>query len=74
MPDRPTAPMPADEWAAMLALRDEHHAALGTPLQLARYLCGIHSPAAYQARLQNRGEFGMWQNHRFTTILQMLEA
>ena len=74
MPDRPTAPMPAEEWSAMLALRDEHHAALGTPLQLARYLCGIHSPAAYQARLQNRSLFGMWQNHRFTTILQMLEV
>ena len=74
MPDRSTAPVPADEWSAMLALREENHAALGTPLQLARFMCGIHSPAAYQARLQNRGEFGMWRNHRFTTILQMLEA
>lgn len=66
--------LPTDEWAAMLALRAENHACLSTSLQLARFLCGIHSPAAYKARLQQRREFGMWQDHSFTKILQMLEA
>jgi len=58
----------------MRALRNENHASLATPRQLARYLCGISSPAAYQARLQQREEFGIWQQQPFTEILAMLLA
>lgn len=67
-------PIPAEEWQQMLALRKEDHAALGTPRQLARFLCGISSPAAYQAKLQSREEFGLWQHRDFLDILTMLEA
>lgn len=67
-------PMPQEEWQQMLALRNEDHAALGTPRQLARFLCGISSPAAYQAKLQSREEFGLWQHRDFLDILTMLEA
>lgn len=66
--------IPDDEWALMAALRAENHAALGTPLQLARFLCGIPSPAASKARLQQRAEFGLWQQHPFAGIARMLEA
>jgi ATP-dependent DNA helicase RecQ len=66
--------IPADEWAAMATLRAEAHAALGTPLQLARFLCGIPSPAATKARLQQRPEFGLWQHQSFPAIASMLEA
>jgi len=66
--------IPDDEWAAMSALRAENHAALGTPLQMARFLCGIPSPAAAKAKLQRRAEFGVWQHHRFSDVLKMLEA
>ncbi len=66
--------IPAEEWQQMLALRKEDHAALGTPRQLARFLCGISSPAAYQAKLQSRDEFGLWQHRDFLDILTMLEA
>jgi ATP-dependent DNA helicase RecQ len=66
--------IPDDEWAAMSVLRAENHAALGTPLQMARFLCGISSPAAAKAKLQRRAEFGIWQHHRFSDILRMLEA
>ena len=66
--------IPDDEWAAMSALRAENHAALGTPLQMARFLCGIPSPAATKAKLQRRVDFGVWQHHRFSDILKMLEA
>ena len=66
--------IPADEWAMMAALRAEDHAALGTPLQLARFLCGIPSPATSKARLQQRQEFGLWQHQPFAAIAKMLEA
>jgi ATP-dependent DNA helicase RecQ len=66
--------IPPEEWAAMAALRAENHAALGTPLQLARFLCGISSPAASKARLQQRPEFGLWQQQPFPDIARMLEA
>ena len=66
--------IPDDEWAVMAALRAEDHAALGTPLQLARFLCGISSPAATKARLQQRPEFGLWQHQPFPDIARMLEA
>jgi ATP-dependent DNA helicase RecQ len=65
--------IPADEWALMAALRAEGHAALGTPLQLARFLCGIPSPAASNARLQQRPEFGLWQHQPFSMVARMLD-
>mgnify|MGYP002784615256 CR=1 FL=1 len=67
-------PIPPEEWQLMLALRREDHAALGTPRQLAKFLCGISSPAAYQAKLQSREEFGLWQSRDFLDILAMLEV
>ncbi len=70
----PTPDMPDHEWAAMAALRSLNHAALGTPLQLARFLCGIPSPASNKEKLHQRPEFGIWQHHRFSDILTMLEA
>ena len=63
-----------DEWALMAALRDERHPALATPRQLARFLCGISSPAATKARLHRRPEFGLWQDQRFDEVLQWLGA
>lgn len=68
----PPAPIPDDEWARMRALRDERHPALGTPRSLARFLCGIPSPAATRARLHNHPAFGIWQHHRFQDILAMV--
>ena len=70
---QPPAPT-ADEWAVMAALRAENHPALNTPAQLARFLCGIPSPAATKARLQQRPEFGLWQHQPFATIAQMIRA
>ncbi len=71
-PRRPA--IPADEWARMRSLRDEGHPALATPRSLARFLCGIPSPAAAHARLNSRPEFGMWHAHPFHEVLAMLEA
>jgi ATP-dependent DNA helicase RecQ len=70
----PPPPILQEEWQQMLTLRAESHSELGTPRQLARFLCGITSPAAQQAKLQHRPEFGLWQHHDFLEIMAMLEA
>jgi ATP-dependent DNA helicase RecQ len=70
----PPPTLTAADWAAMSALRDERHPALATPLQLARFLCGIPSPAATDARLHLRPEFGLWHLQRFADVVRMLEA
>lgn len=72
--DIPAPKISDDEWQKMLALRRENHAALGTSRQLAKFLCGISSPAAYQAKLTGREEFGMWQDQDFLHILALLDA
>lgn len=61
-------------WARMRALRDERHPALATPRQMARFLCGIPSPAATKAKLNQRPEFGMWQARPFDEVLGMVGA
>lgn len=72
--DVTTSKIPDHEWQRMLALRRENHAALDTPRQLAKFLCGLSSPAAYQAKLTGREEFGMWQDQDFLDVLALLEA
>lgn len=48
-----------DAWQAIQNLRKENLVALQSVKQLARFLCGIYSPASYRARLTQRKEFGM---------------
>ncbi|MFM2171624.1 MAG: hypothetical protein RI957_1853 [Verrucomicrobiota bacterium] len=72
--DARSAPIAHEEWQQMLALRREDHPALGTARQLAKFLCGISSPAASQAKLMGRAEFGMWQDRDFLDVLALLEA
>jgi ATP-dependent DNA helicase RecQ len=69
-----TSPISDAEWNIMLALRAEQLAALATPRQLARFLCGISSPASFQSKLQQRREFGLWQHRDFLEVLALLEA
>ena len=49
------------EKAALRDLLAQGHAALATPRQLARFLCGITSPAATRAKLQKGPLFGAWR-------------
>jgi ATP-dependent DNA helicase RecQ len=51
-------------------LRAEKHEALRTPRQLARFLCGITSPAATRAKLRQRPEFGQYSDLPFAEVLQ----
>jgi ATP-dependent DNA helicase RecQ len=50
-------------------LRDEGHAALATPRQLARFLCGITSPATTRARLRGHPQFGVCESIPFQEVL-----
>jgi ATP-dependent DNA helicase RecQ len=66
-------PMPAPESLVapgLLAdLRDEHPGELGQPRQLARFLCGLSSPATTRARLSRHELYGALAAHPFATVL-----
>ncbi len=62
------------EWLRIRALAGEGHAALGTPRQLARFLCGMSSPAATRARLSRHDAFGMLGDLPFPEALAIAGA
>jgi ATP-dependent DNA helicase RecQ len=70
----PTRRPTDDEWQTLRALADEDHAALGTPRQLARFLCGLTSPASIRARLTRHAAFGLLAELPFADVLVMAEA
>jgi ATP-dependent DNA helicase RecQ len=63
-----------DEWRAASELVREKHGELGTPRQLARFLCGMSSPASTRARLGRHAAFGMFGDLPFADVLAMAEA
>ncbi len=71
----PAAPIPpftgADGFRALMA---EGHAALSTPRQLTRFLCGLTSPATTRGRLTKRPEFGRLARTPFRMVLAQVEA
>jgi ATP-dependent DNA helicase RecQ len=75
LPD--AAPIPALEAAVSEAELDaliaEHPAALRTPRQQARFLCGIMSPATSRSRLGRHSVFGSLVEQRFADVLAWRE-
>ena len=72
---RPKSRRPTDaEIAAVKTLVDSKHAALATPRQLARFLCGMASPAATRARLTRNDAFGLFADLPFAEVLVIAEA
>lgn len=63
-----------EEISAVRVLMNEKHAALKTPRQLARFLCGMASPAATRARLTRNVAFGMLADLPFAEVLILAEA
>ena len=51
------------------ALRQRHSEALGTPRQMARFLCGLSSPAFTKAKLSKHPLFSRFVEYRFQTVL-----
>ncbi len=62
------------ELEAMKALFDARHAALGTPRQMARFLCGMSSPASTRARLYRLDEYGMLADMPFREVEVVAES
>ena len=60
--------------AQIQSLIDEGHAALRAPRQLARFLCGITSPAASRDRLTKNDAFGLLDRHPFQKVLEQAES
>jgi ATP-dependent DNA helicase RecQ len=52
----------------------ENHSELGTPRQLARFLCGMSSPASTRARLGRHDAFGMLAELPFASVMAITDA
>ena len=67
---------PPGESAAgrLYGLRGEGHAALATPRQLTRFLCGLSSPATTRARLRGHPMFGVFASVPFHEVAAFVEA
>jgi ATP-dependent DNA helicase RecQ len=60
---------PTLDRSALRALSSTHPQALGEARQLARFLCGITSPAATRARLSRHALFGALAERRFEQVM-----
>ena len=72
---RPRARRPGDgELTVVRDLAAANHAALGSPRQLARFLCGLASPATTRARLTGHEAFGLLADLPFAEVLAIATA
>lgn len=74
LPASPVPEITATDLAAIQSLQGEGHAALRGKRALARFLCGITSPATTRDRLTRHDAFGMLESVPFASILEHLEA
>jgi ATP-dependent DNA helicase RecQ len=74
VPQRAPRTPEAAELAAIHTLAAERHAALASPRQLARFLCGIASPATTRERLTRHAAFGMLGDLPFAEVLALAET
>ena len=65
---RPALPVGLDV-AALAALRGAQPVALGSPRQVARFLCGLGSPGLTRARLTRHPLFGALEDRPFVDVL-----
>ncbi|MBB6052841.1 RecQ family ATP-dependent DNA helicase [Armatimonas rosea] len=70
----PPHPIPASLRDELTALRDAHPDALREDRQLARFLCGISSPAVSKARIGRHKCFGILEDHPFGAVLGWLST
>jgi ATP-dependent DNA helicase RecQ len=78
--DQPNGPMPRPasrtlgpkDFPIVRTLRSANHAALATPRQMARFLCGIASPATTRAKLNRDERFGAWSDVPFQDVMTFL--
>jgi ATP-dependent DNA helicase RecQ len=73
-PPAPLPPLPAALESEMRMLRAEFPDALGQPRQIARFLCGLSSPALTKARLPRNPRFASLEERPFTDVLAWCEG
>ena len=60
--------------AAVRSVLSENHSALKMPRQIARFLCGITSPATSKAKLRAHRDFGRLRHVPFREVLLLVES
>ena len=73
LPATRRTPLGKREAAQLHELHTEGHEALATARQLARFLCGLSSPATTRARLRGHGAFGLLGTTPFSEVLTFVE-
>jgi ATP-dependent DNA helicase RecQ len=64
----------AEHRAIVKEVKAERHQALATPRQLARFLCGLASPAATRAKLGKDPRFGALADFPFSRVMKLAQA
>ncbi|MBK1881192.1 RecQ family ATP-dependent DNA helicase [Luteolibacter pohnpeiensis] len=63
-----------DELEVIQGLSNEGHAGLATPRQLARFLCGMTSPATLRSRLTKHDAFGLLDRLPFEDVMAITKT
>ena len=74
LPGREEKELSLDDLEELQILIQESHPSLQSARQLARFLCGLRSPAAARARLFNHRAFGLFEEVPFLDVLVAVEA
>jgi ATP-dependent DNA helicase RecQ len=74
LPGEPARAPDAAELEAIRQLVRERHAPLGSAAQLARFLCGLQSPALARKRLERHASFGGLARLPFSAVLAYAEV
>ena len=74
LPGSVPAEISADEIKAVHELAAERHACLNSPRQIARFLCGLRSPATGRARLTRHDCFGLLEHLPFREVLACAQS
>jgi ATP-dependent DNA helicase RecQ len=64
----------AEEWGQIRSLVQQSHPELGSARQLARFLCGMTSPATLRTRLTRHDTFGLLSDLPFSQVLTLAES
>ena len=68
LPATPVKPITENGLAAIRALHAEGHTSLASPRQIARFLCGLTSPATSRARLARHPKWGTYATTPFPLV------
>jgi ATP-dependent DNA helicase RecQ len=74
IPQSPEPEISEVQLAMIQTVMKERHAALRSPRQLTRFLCGLSSPAASRDRLGQHDSFGLLENIPFMQVLEQVES